>query len=58
MERMGIQPILPVKLSITIDTMLNFDSDGHGDCDVTCKQTLILLVSPFLGKISPIDHNH
>ena len=36
----GVQPILPVKVSITINTMLNFD--GHGDSDVTCEQTLIL----------------
>ena len=27
MERMGVQPILPVKESITIDTMLNFNGD-------------------------------
>ena len=37
---MGVQPNLPIKLSI--DTMLDFDSDfdGHGDGDVSCKQTL------------------
>ena len=42
-DRMGLQPILPIKVSITIDTMLHFDSDfdgqSHGDVDVTCKQT-------------------
>ena len=29
---MGVQIILPVKVSVTIDTMLNFDVafDGHG----------------------------
>ena len=32
---MNVQPILIIKVSITIDTMLDFD--GHGD--VTCKQT-------------------
>ena len=44
MDRMGVRPILPVKVSITIDIMLNFDDDfdGHGDGDVTCKQTLKL----------------
>ena len=35
MDKMGVQPILFVKVSVTIDTMLNFDGDG----DVTCKQT-------------------
>ena len=39
---MGVQPILPVKVSITINIMLNFDSkfNGHGDANVTCEQTL------------------
>ena len=40
--RMGLSPILPVKLSVTIDMMLNFDRhcDGDGDADGvgTCKQ--------------------
>ena len=36
--RMGDRPILPVKLPITIDTMLSFDSDGDGVG--MCKQTL------------------
>ena len=40
MERMGVQPILPIKVSITINTMLNIDR--HGDSDVTCEQTLSL----------------
>ena len=42
-DRMGSRPILPIKVSITIGTMLNVDSDfdGHGDGDATCKQTLI-----------------
>ena len=37
-DRMGSQPILLVKVSVIIDTMLNFDSDfdGHGEGDVTC----------------------
>ena len=40
--KMAVQPILLVKVSITIDTMLNFDGDddGHDDGDVKCKQTL------------------
>ena len=35
---MGLEPILPVKQSVTISTMLNFDSDWYGVG--TCKQTL------------------
>ena len=30
MGRMGVEPILFVKLPITIDTMLNFGGDGDG----------------------------
>ena len=46
MDRMGVQPILPIKVSVTIGTMLNFDGDfdGHGDGDITCKQTLSVLI--------------
>ena len=41
---MSQEPILSVKGTVTIDTMLNFDGDFHGDwhVDVTCKQTLNL----------------
>ena len=37
---MDVQLILPFKVSITIDTMTNFNSDFNerGDDDVTCKQ--------------------
>ena len=40
--RMGLEAILPVKLTVTIDTMLNFDghSDGDGDGVGMCKQAL------------------
>ena len=42
MGRMGTEPILSVKRSISIGTMLNFDGDGdgdgHRDGDGTCKQ--------------------
>ena len=31
---MVVQPILPVKVSVIIDTVLNFD--GHGDDDIKC----------------------
>ena len=39
-SRMGTEPILSIKRSISIDTMINFDGDGerHGDEDGTCKQ--------------------
>ena len=38
MDRMGSEPNLSVKRSVSIGTMLNFDGDGHGDGDGTCKQ--------------------
>ena len=43
--RMGLEAILPVKLPVTIDTMLNFDehSDGDGDGVGMCKQALNIL---------------
>ena len=38
-DRICVQLILHIKLSVTIDTKLNFDGDfdGHGDGDTTCK---------------------
>ena len=41
---MCAQPVLPIKVSVTIDTMLNFygDFDEHGDGDIKCKQTSIV----------------
>ena len=40
-SRMGDRPILPVKLPITVDLMLNFDRDSDSGRDVvlTSKQT-------------------
>ena len=40
MDRIGSVPILPIKQTVTIGIMLNFDGDGdrHGDGDGTCKQ--------------------
>ena len=48
---MGVQPILPVKVSVSIDTMLNVDSDfdRHGDGDFTCKQILTLHTKGTIG---------
>ena len=41
-DRMGVQPILPIKVSVSTETMLDFNGnfDGHSDGDVTRKQTL------------------
>ena len=36
--RMGTEPILSIKRSISIETMLNFDGDGDGDGN--CKHAL------------------
>ena len=41
MGRMGTEPILSVKWSVSIGIMVNFDGDGDGYGDGTCKQTLI-----------------
>ena len=40
---LGLEPILPVKVPVTIGIMLNFDGhfDGGGHDDVTCNQTLM-----------------
>ena len=37
-DRMGTEPILSIKWTVSIDTMINFDGNGHGDG--TCKQAL------------------
>ena len=41
-DRLGSEPILSIKWSVSIGTMLNFDGDcdGHGEGDGTCKQAL------------------
>ena len=46
LDRMGVQTILPIKVSVTIDTILNFDGDfgRHRNSHVTCKQTFISFV--------------
>ena len=41
LSEMFLKPISSIEVSATIDSMLNVgDFDGHGDGDVTCKQTL------------------
>ena len=44
---MSMEPILPVKVPVTIDTMVNFDRDVHGDGDGVgmCKLTFTLTFS-------------
>ena len=42
MGKMGLEPILPVKVPIIVCTMLNFDGDGDGVS--TCKQTFKVLI--------------
>ena len=48
----GVQPILPIKVSITIDTVLNVSFEINRDGDDTCKQTFCSkkIVSP-LGLV-------
>ena len=45
-DRLGSEPNLSVKQSVTIGTMTNLDGDfdGHGHGDGTCKQALINIV--------------
>ena len=52
--RMGDTSILPVKLPITISTMLNFDGhcDGDGDGVGTCKHTFKSAVKARLHQAS------
>ena len=40
MDRMGSEPTVSVKWSVSIGTMINFDGDGRGHSDGygTCKQ--------------------
>ena len=40
MGSMGTEPILSIKRSVSIDTMINFDGDADGDG--TCKQAFTL----------------
>ena len=58
------KPNLPVKQSVTIDTMKNFDSDWHGYVNSKCKQAFWLAFFaepkawrihefPYGGDISP-----
>ena len=44
--RMGSEPILSIKWSVSMYTMIKFDGDEDGDGNGTCKQTLIPVVCP------------
>ena len=56
MDRMGSEPNLSVKQSVTIGTLILFDSDfdGHGHGDGTCKQDLNPYSSVFI-KVTKIS---
>ena len=41
-DRLSSIPILPIKQSVSIDTMINFDGNGDGHGDGTCKQALTI----------------
>ena len=55
-DRMGTEPILSVKWTVSIDTMINFDCEGddHGDGDGTCKQALRSAQNCSLAPKNPI----
>ena len=40
MDRLGSEPILSIKQSVSISTMVNFDGDGHGNGDGMCKRAV------------------
>ena len=46
---MGSVPILSVKQSVSIDTMINFDADGAEHGDGPCKQALIFCNNRSIG---------
>ena len=57
-DRMGTEPILPIKRSISIDTMIYFDGDGDGSG--TCKQAFIdvFVLNNLVSKdIEPFYYN-
>ena len=37
--KMGVEPILPIRLPVTLSTMIKLDGDGHSDGVGTCKHT-------------------
>ena len=49
MEGMASVPILSVKQSVSIDTMINFDADGAEHGDGPCKQALIFCNNRSIG---------
>ena len=59
-ERIGSLPNLPIKRSVSIRTMLNFDGDGHGHGhgDNTCKQSRVCLFAGVGGGGSHVIITH
>ena len=49
MNRMGMEPILPIKVSVTIGRMLNFD--------VTCKHRLLRSVGASNGSSLCVEND-
>ena len=56
-ERMGSVPDLPIKQSDSIGTMLNFDEDGQGYDDGTCKPALRTLLHRTTSLPRPLSAN-
>ena len=52
--RMGTEPVLPIKRSVSIGTMINFEGDGHahGDGYGTCKKALREEQNKFSKKVT------
>ena len=40
-DRLGSEPILSIKRTVSIGAILNFDGDFDGHSDGTCKQALM-----------------
>ena len=49
-DRIGSVLILSVEWSVSIDTMINFDSDGDRDDDDTCKRTFKGINAPSVKR--------
>ena len=57
--KMGVRPILPVRLSVTIATMLNFDGhcDGDGDGVGMCKQAFRVRLNQAIASMKSNENN-
>ena len=56
MDRLGLDPLLSIKQSVSIDTMINFDGDGDGHrmCKqtLTCERSFITVRKRSCGKVT------